>query len=102
MSSKKTFLVDVSGNLTKTELVSQINFVSNSIKEQLNNLVEEIKVDFNSVENIDTYALVFILHVERLCRLHNPKKLNVIWTNIPKNLLSFIELSSLSGHLDIR
>ena len=102
MSSKKTFLVKLSGNLTKSELVSQIDFVSNLIKSKRNNLVEEVKVDFNSILNIDTYALVFVLHIERLCRLHDSKKLNVIWTNIPQNLHSFIELSSLTGHLDIR
>lgn len=100
--SKKTLSIELRGNLTKTELVSQINSVTDFIKQHLNKLVEEIMLDFNSIVKIDTYALVFIIQVERFCRFNNSKKLNIIWKNIPNNLDSFIKLSSLSGHLDIR
>jgi ABC-type transporter Mla MlaB component len=103
LDSNKSFAVRLSGNLTKSEVIYQINLATKNIKKHFKFFVDEIKIDFIDVTKVDTYALVFIIHIERLKKSLDPKKkLNLVWINVPSNLLSLIELSSLTNHLDIR
>ena len=55
----------------------------------------EIILDFDNVKKVDTLAVVYILQIDRLL-FKGPKNLKIMYRNLPKDLVSLLNLTSLS------